>query len=101
MLGGCYLYRAPFPYHNECKAWVGEVDHNRYWGMTPAQAMEKMPDPQDRLNYYVCVNSYMHPLTQKSDIFFPDAERSAKVVGSNLATLNNVNDIIFGYPYSM
>lgn len=54
--------------------------------------MAAMPDPQERYEYYMCINKFMHPLTQKADIFYDDAKQSAQVVGSNLIQLDNTNE---------
>lgn len=63
-------------------------------GMSPDQAKRIIPDPQERYNYYMCVKSHMHPITQDPDIFFPDAEASAKIVGHSLDKQENTKDII-------
>jgi len=93
LLYGCSFYRAHFPYNQECRAWIGEVNGDSYMGMTPDQAKRTIPDPQERYNYYMCVNSHMHPITQDPDIFFPDAEASAKIVGHSLDKQENTKDI--------
>lgn len=54
--------------------------------------MAAMPDPQERYEYYMCINKFMHPLTQKADIFYDDAKQSAQVVGSNLIQPDNTNE---------